>query len=556
MNYDEFIKNAYVETELETPVGKIVVSKERNLYNAITKKYRTMATETVDSFMASYKNYTSCQDVIDCCIPDFQLSSQFVLDDIVNTLISKGDYDWDYDSLVVYAEKTGLFDDFKACRNNLIRQVNSIGENLENTKEYREARKDSRGRWVGGTFVGSMMDAIGDQAEIAAMNLATGAIHGLVNMAGNAISEKEAKSKLSILLESDELRNSFINAVYISVLKLSRLFVELVVDKDLEVEGFDDKTEDSENRSKAQRLVNNLNNGMIPEDKISDICKQVLELDPFNDEIYEYLYNKFGDDGNLSALATYFGVIAINVLKEQKAFEFLKENLGETEEEAIKTKERLIEFCNEIHLEVNDELECISVIDNIISKFDLKYRTVAGIECSTREAADFARKEFEEIKKILEEIEPLSGDPLLPYERDLLQKKEYIANNFSSEIVPASIVIMDKHLENFNKAFCDTQVIGTADRTKAAKTRALRYARNVKFESEEEYELEYQKFAEFIEENLGVTIAEAEDARLYLERKKQKIGKESIDFSGIATDVTSSIKDIGAGLKGLFGKKK
>ena len=47
------------------------------------------------------------------------------------------------------------------------------------------------------------------------------------------------------------------------------------------------------------------------------------------------------------------------------------------------------------------------------------------------------------------------------------------------------------------------------------------------------------------------------NARNYLEKRRAKIGKESpIDFGGLANDMTSGIKDLGSGLKGLFGKKK
>ena len=551
MNYEEFIKNAYVETELETPVGKIVVSKERSLHNAIRQKYSKMGYEAADAFAEKYYEYTSCDDIIMRAIPDFKASIAFVIEDIKTTLISKDEYDWDDATIFELAVDEGVFNSFYENFMEIKAQIAEIAGDLESAREYREARKDSRGRWVGGTFGGSMLDAIGDQAEIAAMNLATGAIHGLVNMAGNAISEREAKAKLKALLESRTTINRLGNGVLQSVFTLRNIFMKLVIKDEYTCE-----VRDSADVEKARCLINNLNSGTIPEEKIVEICKQALELDPYNDDVYEYMFKKFGDDGKLSEVAEYFSINSLKNIKDMTAYQYFIDNMGETEETAIEAKEKLLKYCEKNHLEISDDLKSIAAANELLENYDLEYRTVAGIECSTREAADFARKEFEEIKKVLDEIKPLSGDPLLPYERDLLQKKEYITNNFSSEIVPACIAVMDKHLENFNKAFCDTQVIGTADRTKAAKSRALRYARNVKFATEEEYELEYQKFAEFIEENLGITISEAEDARLYLERKKLKIGKEGIDLGGIASDVTSGIKDIGTGLKGLFGKRK
>lgn len=61
---------------------------------------------------------------------------------------------------------------------------------------------------------------------------------------------------------------------------------------------------------------------------------------------------------------------------------------------------------------------------SVLDDFDLKYRTVDGVVCETRESADFSRSELPDILEFMKQIQPLKSNPILPYENDLLAKKE------------------------------------------------------------------------------------------------------------------------------------
>lgn len=37
MNFNDFISNEYVDKEFDSPIGKITISKERNIYNELKK---------------------------------------------------------------------------------------------------------------------------------------------------------------------------------------------------------------------------------------------------------------------------------------------------------------------------------------------------------------------------------------------------------------------------------------------------------------------------------------------------------------------------------------
>lgn len=544
MNFNDFINNAYVDKEFDSPIGKINITKERNIYNELKKWYEQLAWSAVNSFVEFYDTYNDCYDIINEAPVDFQKSIAIIVDDIKNTLINLEQYDWDYDTIYEYAVKAGCLDKFNERLDTIVEKVVAINDDVALQKQYRQQRKDNRSRWQGGTFGGNTINAVSHQMDIAAMNMASGAVHSIANAAGNFMSELQAESDLKALFNDENVKLLLVEGVYQSSLSMVYVFIRLI-GKDYKWGIIDDT-----DSNKAQRLINNLKSGSISDEKVPDICKEVISLDPYNLEIYEYLFEQFGDNGSLNDLVNYFDVDGFVDLKDNKALEFVKNNQGETEEDAIKAKQLLIEYCKSIYLEISDDLECIKYIDSLIADFDLKYRTVDGVVCETREGADFSREELPKITEFMKDVLPLKSEPLLPYERDLLKKKEIFEASFSSEVSKKYLEIIDNYLAEFDKQFCKTKLFSSVDRHQAARDRALRYAKGLKFSTLEEYETAYNRIEKFIEPNLGITMDEAIEAKEYLEKKKAKLERGNpIDLSNLANG-------IGGSLKGLFGKKK
>lgn len=551
MDFNEFIKNENTEKTITTPFGNIVVPKERNLYNEIRKRYKVLSLNSVELFAKAYDSYESCEDIIDNAYTDFQKSIVSIIEEIKNTLISQEQYEWDYDSIYEFVVESNTLVDFDKAMDAIVHQIAKINNNLDYEKQYRQQRKDSRAKWVGGTYGGTAVHAVSHQMDLATMNLASGAIHGVVNFAGNLISEMEASANLSSLFKNPNTRQSLIDGVYKSAFALHNACI-LIVGKNY---SWSEIEEDE--ALKAQRLLNNLMSGSIGDEKVAEVCNMIINLNPYNTQFYDYLFNKFGDDGSLTELATYFCIDELIDIKNNYALQFVKDNQGETEESAIEAKKLLKEYCSSIKLDVSDNLECFKYINDLIADFDLKYRTVDEVECSTREAADFSRKELPVIQEFMTAVVPLSGDPLLPYEKDLLSKKENFETTFSSEVSKKYLDVINSYLEKFDKQFCKTQLFSSVSREQASKDRALRYAKGLKFSNLADYEREYEKFIKFLEPNLGITIDEATEARLYLEKKKSVLEKvDSFGISGVTSNIQSGINNIGGNLKGLFGKKK
>lgn len=547
MNFNDFINNEYVEKEFDSPIGKIKIPKDRNIYNELKKWYEQLACAAVNSFIEYYESYNDCYDIIKKAPVDFQKSIAIIIEDIKDTLINLGKFDWDYDTIYEYAVKAGCSDDFSERLDAIVEKVVSINNDVALQKQYRQQRKDNRGRWQGGTFGGNAINAVSHQMDITAMNMASGAVHSVANAAGNLMTELQAEADLKAVFKDENTQLLLIEGVYLSSLSMMAVFVELV-GKNYKWGIVNDKSSD-----KAQRLINNLKSGSIGDDKVADISREIISLDPYNLEIYEYLFSKFGDDGSLNVLTDYFDVDGFTDTKDEKALEYIKNNQGETEEEAIKAKELLIEYCKKINLDVNDDLECIKYINSLIADFDLKYRTVDEFVCETREGADFSREELPKITEFMKDISPLNSEPLLPYERNLLAKREEFENIFTSEVSKKYLGIINDYLDKFDKEFCRTKLFSSVDRHQAARDRALRYAKGLKYATMEDYEESYSKLEKFIEPNLGITLDEAIETKQYLEKKKAKLERGSaIDM----TNISNSLNEIGGALKGLFGKKK
>lgn len=539
MDYNKFYSENYIQVPLNTPCGEIVIPENRNLYNALKIRFSLLADVAVKNFLETLSNCEDCGEFCDNGYKFFQDSISVALEDIKSAFISIGEYDKDYDTIYEAAVKHELLTPFDNAFDVFLDDAASIIGDYESDVNYREARKENRGRWVGGTIGGSMISAVDTQIELSAMNAASGAVHSLANAAGNYISKQQALSKLAKLFNDDEKRDMLTNGVYQSIMNLMKLIIFYVdgnshyaIIPSAEIE-------------KAQRLTNNLKCGAISDNMIPNVCIDIINADPYNNEFYQFLFDKYGDDGKLLELSSYFNITSLFKYKDEKAVEYVQSVQGKTEEEALRAKQLLSDYCKKINLEENDELECFSYINNLISDFDLQYRTVDEVEHETREEADFSREELPKIKDFMKTISPLSGDPLLPYERDLIEKKETFKSKFSSGVSKKYLGQIEKYLADFEKSFLSVGVFAESERDEAAKKRALKYAKGINYSTVEEFDSQYEKFCDFIIENLGVTIDDATEAKSYLSKKRNKL------VNGSGFDISS----IGKGLKGLFGKK-
>lgn len=154
---------------------------------------------------------------------------------------------------------------------------------------------------MGGGF--GVSGAIQGSVTAGAANLATGAAHGLFNLAGKAVSSISDAMKKKKLFKDPNTRAFLSDALYQSVLSVhkayidaynefSKLYIPELTDDDI---------------GKSSTLFKNITEGRIPKDQSKGVLAEALALNPFVDEYYTYWLKTFGDeDGKLEETAAFF----------------------------------------------------------------------------------------------------------------------------------------------------------------------------------------------------------------------------------------------------------
>ena len=252
------------------------------------------------------------------------------------------------------------------------------------------------------------------------------------------------------------------------------------------------------------------------------IYQEILALNPYNLELFEQMLAVFGDEnGELGTLADYYGV-ALQDSKDRQALQYVKGIQGEMEEDSVKAKEKLIEYCGTLSLPVTDELDCMKYINQRLEDFDLQYRTVDGVVCTTRDSADFAREELQALQAFFSEIAPPTSESLLDYEAELLEKRTEFEERFSSELKQKYLDKINGYLADFDKKFCTTGLLKKVDRKQAGKDRLLKAMKKADTSSLEKIE-EARRSIEELLPKLGLVQEDTAEAVQYLEKQKDKI---------------------------------
>lgn len=402
---------------------------------------------------------------------DFQKSICPVIDEIKKELISIERYDWDYDTIYQYANEHGYLNPFYEASDSVCDKIIAVNEDLEAQKQYRQERKDNRARWEGGSFGGTVVDNYAHQAELGMMNIAEGIGHSIWNAGANSVSKMVANSELKQIFSDSKTREIMENGVFEAAFALHHVLIQLISEAKQEIVW---SVPSESDRTTAQRLLNNIKSGAVPKEKVNQIYLEILTLNPYNLELFENMLAVFGDEnGELGTLADYYGV-ALQDSKDRQALRYVKDIQGETEEDSVKAKEKLIEYCGTLSLPVTEELECMKYINKRLEDFDLQYRTVDGVVCTTRDSADFAREELQEIQSFFRVIVPPTSESLLDYEADLLEKKTEFEERFQSELKQKYLDKIDGYLSDFDKKFCSTGLLKKVDRKQAGKDRLLK----------------------------------------------------------------------------------
>lgn len=518
------------QTVLTSPIGQTVVTVERANYNAVRTVYSQMAYEAREQFEKKYAGYSDYKDFLENGVRDYKECLKPALSFTVKNLVSVGIDDYDNSTIFNFCLEEEFFDGFTDIYTEISDSCKEITDNLEAEKEYRQQRKDNRDRFsADNSSAESLSDVFKNEKDAAIMNLGVGVAHSVFNSISNSISEKNAKKELNSIFNDKEIKNALFDGVFYSVQNIHYVIISLFNDS------VDFSIPSEEDTEKATKLFNNLKDGIFSPEKENDVCQSIISLDPYRTDIYEYAIKKFNDkNGEITNLAAYFGENLFDI-KDRMAYEYLCTLPADTEEDAIKAKELLIQFANEISFELGIKSKSLTFIDKKLAGFDREYRTVDGVLCSTRDGADLAREELPKINFFIDTIPQSTKDSLLDYEEMVNAKRKEFDELFKSDIKKNYYKKFETLLNDFDNNFRNTRAYGSMpDRKQAGKDRALEYAKLMTFNTLDEYNEQYRYFVAFLP-RVGLTEAEATEAVTYLvnERNRVASGKSRTHEKGV-----------------------
>lgn len=170
-----------------------------------------------------------------------------------------------------------------------------------------------------------------------------------------------------------EVISKLVNSMVESIFNINFAIIDFLRDKKVDKVAYYNNIEEI---NKSNELIRTLLNGEILDDKEIETIREIIKLNPYNENIYKALLYKYGDkDNQIEDLGSFLGYNNIHEYKHKLLDEYYRNLNIEKSEEIIKAKERLIEFANKLN--VKEYSEYIDELDKMISEND---RLVDSIE--------------------------------------------------------------------------------------------------------------------------------------------------------------------------------
>ena len=192
----------------------------------------------------------------------------------------------------------------------------AIVEKTEGSHAYRTARRKNRDKWVGYNA--------GGQGEAFAKNITSNIGHGVFNLAAAGLNAIGDSIKKNEIFKSQSTLNQVAEGLYNIVIAAFEATIDAI---NSEIDNTFHKYSNEE-ASKVEAIVEGINSGRIPEDKILPSLIKAVQLYPYNRDTYILFLSNFGDhDRSLEAVINYFGITSLSNEKK-KIFELKRSKIS------------------------------------------------------------------------------------------------------------------------------------------------------------------------------------------------------------------------------------
>lgn len=359
---------------------EIIIDESYDYYNSIRLIFSREAQKAAQNFERKYNSYGNIDTAVDHIYEDgidiaIDVIRRVVINDFFNTLHINDNIDVQGFCEKFYEKN---FSDLTSKLEEVSDKYMAIVLNQQQLDEYRTQRRLNRARWVGGGF--GFSGAIKGAMKAGALNMASGALHGIFNVGAKALSMVgDAMKKSSLYSKS---KKNLTAEIYDFVFNLHYVIWKL----DTRYKGrhyvaclYHDFIES------AKATVNKFST--MGQDEVFQILPKVLLQNPYDENIYKKLISLFGDPkGELEKIAQYFGVDTSFFAEEKeklakKLFYNVKNDLEKSEDYALEAKKKFLSALSSTGLSDTEEAKkFLSIINNKLSDYDRQARTVNFLE--------------------------------------------------------------------------------------------------------------------------------------------------------------------------------
>lgn len=295
---------------------QIVVSDDVEKIAELTKKRIAVKSKYMARILAAYDKAGSIENFMENFSDVSGNISGNAIKDALDICVNDGYYDIDENFFLEDGRQEFIFDPMFNELEDLFGAYKNIIQQNEDEHEYREQRKENRGRFVGGGF--GLGGAISGSLKAGALNMATGLGHSVFNSIGNAMSNYEASKKLKELYELPQCRDILLNAVNILVNNIWLIMINDVYQLSIAAD---------QEMKKSEAIFNNVINGRIPKEKTKAALLDVLSINPLKGQAYDELVEYLDQDELEELLSMYNSLEICYLVAEDDLAEYVKQGL-------------------------------------------------------------------------------------------------------------------------------------------------------------------------------------------------------------------------------------
>lgn len=271
-------------------------------YNEYYMQYRNMALLVVEKFVKDYRE--KCKNLDSVVKSGIDIAKNYIvatLDMVVNDLIKEFKiYELNYDTFVdqFYLD----YFDFFEYTDKITDPYAELVLHSEELEQYRELRKQNRGRIVGGGF--GISGAAKGIAIAGAANAATGVAHSIFNSFGKAVSNARINNAKAEAYNSGAPLNILKEGLYQNILAIHLAVIDFL--NHMQIKSI--KTLTPDDIQKSENIFSNLKKGLVEAEEVPLLLANVIEKNPYDIDPFIYLCDQYGDENQeVEQLASQFG---------------------------------------------------------------------------------------------------------------------------------------------------------------------------------------------------------------------------------------------------------